>query len=162
MDDTRLRYSNISTSCASNNNSSSCKIKLCFLFKLFLVFSKITNSFCAVMLFMVISLYIDSAMKMELVLDGATVYEVTSEKLYWLSFLHETTALTSIFIFGMTYDTFVAGCMLQLCAQIEILKYTIGNIPLLRENLQYPAIVKCVDHHNSIFRQIYFTKNSEF
>lgn len=119
---------------------------------LYSFFSKMTKIFCTVALLVVIVLYIDAAIKMELILKSATVYRVTLKNIYWISYIHQTTALTSIFTFGMACDTFVAGCMLQLCAQIELLKYTIGQISFLSENLQYSAIVRCVDHHNNIFR----------
>lgn len=100
-----------------------------------------------------IFMFFAAAMKRELITIESTVYEVSSGMVYWMSYFHQMIGLSNIFVFGVAYDAFVAGCMLQLCAQIEIMNYNIGNISFLEEYLQYSAIVRCVHHHNSILRQ---------
>lgn len=88
----------------------------------------------------------------ELLLEDYPAYEITSDRVFWLTYVHQAIAFNSNAIFSMNFDCFVAGCMLQICAQIEILKYKLTRVPLVKNDLQYRAIVKCVVLHNAIIR----------
>lgn len=52
----------------------------------------------------------------------------------------------------MSYEAFVANCMLQINRQIEILTSRIKNAPLVRESKQLETIIDCSAQHDTIYR----------
>lgn len=89
---------------------------------------------------------------LKLPLNGFTMYKISIVKGFWFGVIYQVVAADSNFMVSLTYGAFVAGFMLQLCAQIDILKYNIKSVPDLDDNLQHQTIKKCVNHHNDIMK----------
>lgn len=79
-------------------------------------------------------------------------YDITSAKIYWLTYLHELICFTLMVMVHVTFDAIVISYMLQLCAQLEILQERLGKIALLDSVEQYKVIIENVNHHTKILR----------
>lgn len=90
--------------------------------------------------------------KMEPPHPGFCSYEITNKKLFWFTYFHQIIVFQLSTVIAMTYDTMVAGCMLQLCSHIEVLKHAVEGIPFLQKDFQYGAISKIVKYHCTIWR----------
>lgn len=80
------------------------------------------------------------------------ILDISSQRAFWIAFAHQVITVNVIAALTMNFDTFIAGYLLQICAQIEILKYKLMKISMLQSELQYQAIVHCVIHHDRIYR----------
>lgn len=87
---------------------------------------------------------------LKLPMIGFSMFQISSVKVFWFGVTYQVIAGNSNFMLSMTYDSFVAGLMLQLCSQIDILKQSIKNVPTFDDNLQYQIIKNCVNHQNGI------------
>lgn len=84
--------------------------------------------------------------------NGFALYDMSSWRVYFLALACELLSVNNNIIVTLSHDSLVAGLLLQLCAQLDILKQQITNIPLRKDSSQFKIISKCVDHHNVIFR----------
>lgn len=92
----------------------------------------------------------------ELMYIDYTIYEITSRKLFWLTLLQQTLVTNVNAVFTTTFDSIITGYMLQICAQLDILKWKLTNVPKLDVDSQYEAIAKCIRLHLTISRFIVF------
>lgn len=81
---------------------------------------------------------------------------ISSAKVYWLTYLHQIIVTTQIGFLLASYDSLVAGCMLQICSQLEILQSRLQKIQYSQKNQQHELIIECVSHHCIIYRQVNF------
>lgn len=78
---------------------------------------------------------------------------ITSPLRFWITYLQQGVFLALCGgTIGATHDTLVAGLMLQICNQSELLCLRLRKLPYLNEKLHYETLIKCVHQHNSIFR----------
>lgn len=86
------------------------------------------------------------------ILPGWYIYEISTSKIYWWTMLHQFLALNNYCISTTMFDTVVVGIMMQICVQIEIMKYRIFKISSVSNALKYDKIVNCIEHHLIISR----------
>lgn len=86
-------------------------------------------------------------------------YEISSAKVFWFTHVFEMAVIHALLLMFLNFDTFIAGHMLQVTAQIEIIKYKIMSISTLENELVYDAYVGCVKHHITICRFKFFQIN---
>lgn len=89
---------------------------------------------------------------LKLPLNGFTKFVITSQRVYWFGVIYQLFTANVTNIISLTYDSFVAGFMLQLCAQIDILKFNIKSNESPLNDVQYTTIKKLINHHNIIYR----------
>lgn len=78
--------------------------------------------------------------------------QIQSPVAYWLSYFHEILVVTVIGCITGSYDSLVASCMLQICAQMELLQIRLGEIQSLGDEEQLQLITRCLRHHDQIYR----------
>lgn len=86
-----------------------------------------------------------------MLVEGYTTYEIKSRKIYWLTFAHQAVSFNSAIFMTASFDTLIAGYMLQICSQIDVLMSKLRNIATTSE-LQFTAIKSSVNHYILILR----------
>lgn len=79
-------------------------------------------------------------------------FSVNSSQTYWLAYTHQFVITGTIAIGSLTFDILVANCMIQICAQLDVLTYRIHRISHVEEMNQMTQIVLCSVHYKIIFR----------
>lgn len=104
-------------------------------------------SVCALIPFETKFLFNDSR---DLLVEGCTIYEIKSDRVFWLSYIHQLIVGNATVVMTMNFDTLIAGYMLQISAQLDILKLKLTNISNVQRELQYQAIVQCINRYDFI------------
>ncbi|NP_001310779.1 Odorant receptor 44 [Cephus cinctus] len=83
-------------------------------------------------------------------------YDLSSLKLFWLSYVHQCIAIMAAAYINVATDSFISGLMIQICSQLDILKYRLIKLPRLY-NINHrdeflSSLTHCVLHHEHIFK----------
>ncbi|KAK0075014.1 hypothetical protein PV326_011956, partial [Microctonus aethiopoides] len=97
-------------------------------------------------------------------------YNYETGTTYWITYLYQYGALVIGSLINISYDTFVVGCMIQTCAQLEIFKYRMKRLFMIQRDLhrnnrkltldmkhknlinERKIICKSIEHHLQIFK----------
>ncbi|XP_063986035.1 uncharacterized protein LOC135167118 [Diachasmimorpha longicaudata] len=103
-------------------------------------------------------------------------YDITSDLIFWLTYIQQTVATYVTSYVNICYDTIVPGCMVQTCAQLQIFKSRLKdlcdrdceNIKHCDDSEDKKLVSDIVEHHlkilkfaeltNSIFTSTIFTQ----
>lgn len=87
---------------------------------------------------------VDDALPMKNVIS----YRITSKKLYWLTYFHQSSAMMIAAVATIAYDGLISGFMMLICAKLKILKSRLRNLANLNAVSQRESIRKCIQQHN--------------
>lgn len=91
-------------------------------------------------------------------------YDLSSIGIFWATMLHQTFGLMICANASVAHETLISGFMIQICAQLDILRYRARRLPdLLREirksgmktnlKMQEQQLVRdLVHHHRFVYR----------
>lgn len=93
---------------------------------------------------------IDDALPM----NNVQAYKITTKKLYWLTYFHQSAAMMIAAIATIAYDSLISGFMMLICAKLKILKSRLRNLTRLDAISQKESIRKCIKQHNDTWKYV--------
>lgn len=83
---------------------------------------------------------------------GWECYNITSSKVFWLTYFHQGIHITLCCILVVAHDSMLCGLLLHICSQALIIKHRLISLLKLKKETHFEQLVTIVHQHGSIYR----------